>query len=326
MDRRRITRFPHCLYFLLPLLLAGWFHFPVAGQQKMKAKDERTFLIDSIYEVAERSGLSADSVLRYEFYFADPDTVVLRKLATRLEQDTFEFISILPAGKAWKLGMTKHLRINRGAMEKLDARLRWLRYSFLADDYLGFTIKPRDPDPLAIDDSMFHAYVSGLPDAELYWVSNRLVQVRSYPKALVALQEGLARNIYPDTMNYQLGTVLVATNEFNDGMEYWDVALRINPDYLEAHMDYAGLLFTNGFFRRALEHYQKADQIKPNDAFILFHIAETLFHLERYNESLAYARRSYSLEKKHVYTKSLIRLLKEPRIRYLRKKELKKQA
>ena len=324
MHSRRKTRIPHSLYIPIALLLVAGLHVQVHAQQKLKPKEERSFLIDSIYDAAERSGIKTDSLLRYEFYFADPDTSVLRKLGTRLMQDTFEIIAVKPTGKTWQLGVTRHLQIDRVGMEKLDARLRWLRYNFLADDYLGFVIKPRDPDPVVVDESNFHTYISALSDAELYWVSNRLVHVKSYPKALVALYESLNRKIYPDTINFQMGNVLVATNEFNNGMEHWDEAIRINPNYLEAHMRYANLLFTNGFFKRALHHYQQADKLRPNDAFILFHIAETLYHLERYNESLTFAKRSYKLEKKHIYTKSLIKLLKEPRIRYLRKQEMKR--
>jgi tetratricopeptide (TPR) repeat protein len=292
--------------------------------QKRNAKEERLFLIDSTYTNATQRGLNTDSILRYEFYFADPDTAVLRKLAKRLEEDIFEVISIVPSGKMWKLGVTKQLRINRQGMEEFDSRLRWLRYSFLADEYLGFAIKPRDLDPVSVEESVFHNYVSRLFDEDLFWVSKRLSKVKSYPRALVALRESVGRNIYPDTINFLMGHVLIATNEYNDGTDHWEKALRINPDYLEAHMRYAHLLYTNTYFRRALEHYQEADRIKPNDPVILYHIAETLYQLKRYNDSLTYANRSYKLDKKHPYTKSLIKLLKEPRIRYLRKQELKK--
>jgi tetratricopeptide (TPR) repeat protein len=291
--------------------------------QKRNAKEERLFLIDSTYTDASRRGLNTDSILRYEFYFADPDTAVLRKLATRLAEDTFEIISIEPADKVWKLGVTKHLRLNRDGMENLDSRLRWLRYSFLADDYVGFVIKPRDLDPVSVEESVFHDYISALSDDDLFWVSQRLSKLKNYPRALVALRESVGRNIYPDTIHFLMGHVLIATNEFNDGTDYWEKALRINPDYLEAHMRYAQLLYTNTYFKRALEHYQQADRIKSNDPVILYHIAETLYQLKRYNESLAYANRSYKLDKKHPYTKSLIKLLKEPRVRYLRKQELK---
>lgn len=292
--------------------------------QKRNAKEERLYIIDSTYTAAAQRGLNTDSVLRYEFFFADPDTTVLRKLATRLAEDTFEFISIIPADKMWKLGVTRHLRINREGMEPLDTRLRWLRYSFLADEYLGFSIKPRDPDPVSVEESVFHDYISTLSDDDLFWVSQRLSKIKSYPRALVALRESVGRNIYPDTIHFLMGHVLIATNEFNDGTDYWDKALRLNPDYLEAHMRYGHLLFANSYFKRSLEHYREADRIKPNDPFILYHIAETLYHLRRYNESLVYAKRSFALDKKHPYTKSLIKLLKEPRIRYLRKQELKK--
>lgn len=289
-----------------------------AFAQKAKA-DDRVQFIDSIYLAAERTGLHTDSLLRFEFYFSDPDSNVLRKLSARLVQDTFEVIDIVPQGNNWKLRMTRHLQLSREAMEKLDARLRWLRYSFLADEYLGFAIKPRDPDPTSIPESAFHEYIYALSDDVLYWVSLRLVQIKNYPRAMVALHESLDRQVNADTIHFHLGNVLVATNEFNEGMAHWQEALRINPQYLEAHMRYAQLLFTNGFFKRALEHYQKADAIKPNDASILYHIAETLYHLGRYNESLTYAKRSRSLDKKNVYTKSLIKLLKEPAIKRLRR-------
>ena len=84
-------------------------------------------------------------------------------------------------------------------------------------------------------------------------------------------------------------------------------------------MNLGTILFENSHFNRSLYNFQEADTIKPNDDQILYHIAETLYMLERYNESYSYAKRAVKINRKNVYAKSLLKMLKQPPIRKLRR-------
>jgi tetratricopeptide (TPR) repeat protein len=231
-----------------------------------------------------------------------------------------ETTSIVPAGKVWIMTAMRNSRYSRQSMDKLENRLRWIKYNYFIDDYLGFAIKEADLDPVAVPESQFMGWIRSLDDEELFWVGRRLLQLQSYDKALNALELGVARNYKADTANYHYGLALLATNEFTDAVEQWKRAVRINPGYLEVHLKLGKLYYENSYFAEALEEFQIADSLKPNDDQILLHIAESLYNLERYNQSYSYAKRAHKLNRKDPFAKSLLNLLKERRIKYLRKK------
>jgi len=195
-----------------------------------------------------------------------------------------------------------------------------LKYQYSVNDYLGFSIHPADLNPVAVPDSSFTAYLKSLSDTQLYWVGNRLLNIKLYPRAIKALEMGVNRNYYPDTTHYRFGLALVATNEPNDGIQQWKKAVKQNPEYLEVYLELGKIHFENGYFEKALEYYMRADTLRPKDSQILLHIAESLYALQRYNQSYSYALRSHELDHKNSYTKSLLKLLKQPGVKYARKK------
>ncbi|HJW28735.1 MAG TPA: tetratricopeptide repeat protein, partial [Saprospiraceae bacterium] len=97
-------------------------------------------------------------------------------------------------------------------------------------------------------------------------------------------------------------------------------ALEINPNYFEVHFSFGELLYDNAYFAEALEHFQKADTLDPNNDKVKWHLAECLYHLQRYNASYTLAKDAVKLNRKNVFAKSLLKLLNEPDIKRLRKK------
>ena len=323
MHRRYYAPLPHpfitsCFFILIMLL---WKPYELMAQSKKPSRKENNISrIDSVFTVAERSQLNTGSVLRYEFYFSDPDQQRLLDFSIRMEKDSFELGKLRADGKDMHLIEVRNTIYNRQTMFDLEHKLRGLKYKYSIDHYLGFSIHPADLNPVDIPDSSFIAYLNSLSDEQLYWVGNRLLNLKLYKKALWALEMGVKRNYYPDTSHYRYGLVLVATNEPNDGIQQWRQAVKQNSRYLEVYLALGKIHFENGYFEKALEYYRHADTLRPQDSQILLHIGESLYALQRYNQSYSYAKRSYELDRKNPYTKSLLKLLKQPGVKYARKK------
>lgn len=323
MHRTKRVLFPHPFNrsrIVLILVLLGTATLSFSQGKKPSANDINKAKIDSLFADAEKLGLNTKGKLRYDFSFADPDAHRIELFSARMQKDSFEVVAQKTVDKMTYLRLSKNTHFTPEELLSVEQKIRWVKYNFFIDDYNGFSIHPADPDPIAVPEAEFLAYLKALSNEDLYWVGTKLWRLQSYDKALNALEMGVSRAYRPDTTRYRYGQVLVATNEFNDAINQWKRAVEYNPNYLEVFLDLGHIHFENGYFKEALDYYQKADALKPNDPAILLHIAESLYPLERYNQSLTYAKRSYKLDHKNAFTKSLIQLLNEPRIKYLRKK------
>ena len=323
MHRRHYAPLPHpfitSFFFLLIVLL--WKPCELIAQSKKPSRKENNISrIDSVYTAAERSQLNTSGVLRYEFYFSEHDQKKIMNFSVRMEKDSFELGQVRVNGKEFYFSEIRNTTYSRQNMFDLEHKLRGLKYKYSIDHYLGFSIHPADLNPVAVPDSSYTAYLKSLSDAQLYWVGNRLLNLKNYPRAIKALEMGVKRNYYPDTSHYRYGLALVATNEPNDGIQQWRQAVKQNSQYLEAYLSLGKIHFENGYFEKALEYYMHADTLSPKDSQILLHISESLYALQRYNQSYSYAKRSHELDRRDPYTKSLLKLLKQPGVKYARKK------
>jgi tetratricopeptide (TPR) repeat protein len=317
------TPLPHPFnisFFFITWLLIGLPLQVIAQDHKPSKKEIRIARIDSIYTMAERNELNTKEVLRYEFYFDDPQEKRLCDFASRMFQDSFEIASLAEKKNRWSLILFKNIRLSREAMYDLESKLRGLKYSYYLDHYLGFTIHPADPDPVAVSDKEFPEYLHSLSDEDLFWVGKRLLEVKDYKRARIALELGVHRQYKPDTTTYHYGLALVATQDPDDGIGQLKRSVKLNPNYLEAYLALGKIHYENAYFDKALEYFKKADALSPGHSDILLKISETLYGLELYNQSYSYAKRAHELDKKNVFIKSLLGLLKEPRVKYLRKK------
>ena len=292
-----------------------------AQSQHVSKKEVRVIQVDSIFNQAELQLGGTNQRLRYDYYFTDRDKEQLQDLSEKLTNDSFEIISLGQLEKKkWQLQAMKHQMHTRESIHEMDKHMKNLAYRLLVDNYDGFTITTADIDALKIPDEEFVAFTKSLEDELLFKVANDLLKRNSYDKAMVPLRESIDRHFKEDTANLLMGNALIATNEYVKGIEYWEEARNINQKYLEAYKKLGTILFENSHFNRSLYNFQEADTIKPNDDQILYHIAETLYMLERYNESYAYAKRAVNINPKNVYAQDLLDMLKQPQIRKLRKK------
>ncbi len=285
----------------------------------MSARESRKARIDSVFSIAEENHLNTAGTLRYEYFFREERKEFIEDFAESLVNDSFEIIGLAQKNEEWQLRVMRNEKHSRTSMEKQERKFRWLKFKYLIDHYDGFTIWPADLVPDKVPQEVFPVYAHTLDDLELFWVADRLLYLKSYPKALVAWQEVVDRNVFPDTSHYKYGSTLIATNEYVDGIELWEKAVVINPNYLAVFMDLGKIYYENSHWKKALLNFQKADALKPDDAQILYHVAETLFQMGRYNESYTYAKRSVRLDRDNDFARSLLRMHKLPSVRKARK-------
>jgi len=320
---RHCSLLPHPFVFSVFFLAALLIGHPLQlfGQRnKLSKKEIHTARIDSIFNSAEQAGLNTKGILRYQFYFDDPVEKRLHEFAARMAKDSFEIASLLQKEKTWYLALYKNTWYSRETMNEQEQKMRGLKYSYYIDHYSGFSLHPADPDPVSVSDKEFTQYLYSLSDEDLFWVSRRLLDVHSYKRARLASELGVHRKYKIDTAAYHYGLALVETGDPDDAIDQWKMSAKVNPYYLDVFLSLGKLHYENGYFDKALEYYKKADALSPNQSDILFNISETLYNLELYNQSFTYVTRAHELDKKNVHVKSLLKLLKQPRIKYLRKK------
>ncbi len=313
---------PHLFpsFLLVAFVSFTGFSFNLCSQtSRVSARESRKARIDSVFTHAEKNQLNTAGTLRYEYFFREERKEFIEDFAESLVKDSFEIIGLTQKDEEWQLRVMRNEKQSRASMEKQERKFRWLKFKYLIDHYDGFTIWPADLVPDKIPQEEFLGYANALDDHELFWVADRLLYLKSYPKAIVAWQEALERKVYPDTTNYKFGSTLIATEDYVNGIELWEAAVKINPKYLEVFMDLGKIYYENSHWKKALLNYQKADSLKPNDAQILYHVAETLFQMGRYNESYTYAKRSVKLDRDNDFARSLLRMHNLPSVRKARK-------
>ena len=320
-----ILSIPHLLFSLsrlksLILLVTGTLFLCQAQSQQVSKKELEEIKIDSIFDQAGLHLSGTNQRLRYDYYFIDREKEPLEELKEKLVKEAFEIITLEQTEKKkWQLQAMQHQTHTRESIHEMDKHMKGLAYRFLVDQYIGFTISAADIDALKVPDEEFVPFIKSLEDDELYKVANDLLKKKSYDKAMVGFSESIDRHYKEDTASLLMGNALIATNEFVKGIEYWEQARNLNPLYLEAYLKLGIIFYENSHFKQSLYNFQEADTIKPNDDQILYHIAETLYMLERYNESYTYAKRAVKLNRKNVYAKDLLKMLRQPHIRKLRK-------
>jgi len=87
-----------------------------------------------------------------------------------------------------------------------------------------------------------------------------------------------------------LGVVLFEKGKPEEAMEHYNKALRINPENADAHTNMGVVLFTQGKPGLALSRYQEALRIAPNRSDVRANMGAALAALNRREEALEYLR------------------------------------
>lgn len=290
------------------------------AQSRLSKNEQRQATIDSIFDEADLRGFNTTDRLKYIYHFSARKRIPLLELSQDLGRDTIEVISMYKSGNKWWLSAFKNEIHSRETMFDMQTEMRWRAFKFKVDDFLGFRIAPADIDITAVPIDQFFPFILSLGNQDLFNVGIRLDKIKDHPKAMLAFQELIKRNFNPDTSFFKMGTALVGTHEYVEGIEHWEKAVAINPDYLEAHMQLGILFYENSHWKKAHAHFKEADRIRPNNDEILYHLARSLTKLERYNEAYITIRRALKINPKNEYAKGVLKNLKTPAIKKLRKK------
>jgi tetratricopeptide (TPR) repeat protein len=121
---------------------------------------------------------------------------------------------------------------------------------------------------------------------EWYATGVRLARAGRGPEAIQAYEEALRlRPDFVDAHN-NLGVILQHAGQTRQAIEHWEQALRINPDYPGAHFNLGNTLAGLGRLQEAIGHYEQAVQIKPDLAEAHNNLGGALRELGRPQEAI----------------------------------------
>ena len=124
-----------------------------------------------------------------------------------------------------------------------------------------------------------------------------LMQIRRYDLAL-APYERLHQLEDPPTRATLLhrGFCLEQVGNVAEAAEFYRKAIELDPAFMEAHVDLAGVLWRLEDFEGALKHAQKAVELAPEHPFAVRIVGTALLSLNRVDEAEVYLRRSLELK------------------------------
>jgi tetratricopeptide (TPR) repeat protein len=88
------------------------------------------------------------------------------------------------------------------------------------------------------------------------------------------------------------GAALFSLGRYEEAIEYFDRAIELDPNNAKAWDNKGSALYGLGRYEKAFEHYVRALQISPNYASAWGNIGITLSSLGRYEEAIPYLDRS----------------------------------
>jgi tetratricopeptide (TPR) repeat protein len=86
------------------------------------------------------------------------------------------------------------------------------------------------------------------------------------------------------------------TYQLEASVQGYRQALAVKPDFLEAHVDLAGVLWRLGDYQGSLDHAQKAVAIDANHAYAVRILGTALLHLNRIDEAETHLRRALEIK------------------------------
>ncbi|MBK8070696.1 MAG: tetratricopeptide repeat protein [Ramlibacter sp.] len=92
------------------------------------------------------------------------------------------------------------------------------------------------------------------------------------------------------------GFCLEHVHRLEESVARYREALAVRPDFLEAHVDLAGVLWRLGDYDGSLAHAQRAVEISPDHPFAVRILGTALLHLNRLDEAEAQLRRALAIK------------------------------
>lgn len=105
--------------------------------------------------------------------------------------------------------------------------------------------------------------------------------------ALKYLQKALLRERDADTY-YGIGLAHLGLGSDDEALRAFRKALVKDENLVGAAVGAGNIYFNQGYYETALEYYERANEIRPRDANVLFNLGTVLCNLQRYEESVSY--------------------------------------
>jgi tetratricopeptide (TPR) repeat protein len=119
-----------------------------------------------------------------------------------------------------------------------------------------------------------------------------------YNKAAEQFQKALQLDATYSQAAYYLGLTYNALFEEEKAQQYYKKAIEIDPDYLEAHANYAGMLLDIGDVDEAIRQINTVLTLQPNHAVALTMLAQAYRFKELYGQSIEAAQKAIALAPK----------------------------
>ncbi|MCE9557014.1 MAG: tetratricopeptide repeat protein [Planctomycetes bacterium] len=131
--------------------------------------------------------------------------------------------------------------------------------------------------------------------AQYNW-GNALLGLDHKEEALVHYREAVRINPDYAEAHNNWGTTLLALGRIDEALAHFQEAVRINPDYAKAHLNLATALARLGRMDEALPHCQKAVQINPNSADAHLNLGTALGNMGQLQGAAEHFRQALRLQ------------------------------
>jgi tetratricopeptide (TPR) repeat protein len=105
-----------------------------------------------------------------------------------------------------------------------------------------------------------------------------------------------ASHLSPALVHKNLAAALAQQGRADEAMVHLRDAIRLRPDYADAHTELAMLLAQRGDTAQALEHYERAAAIPPEDAASQINLAAMLARIGRESEAIVHYKRALTVQ------------------------------
>ena len=99
-----------------------------------------------------------------------------------------------------------------------------------------------------------------------------------------------------DVAHYEMGNIFLGRKEWDEAINQYQQALRVNPDYMEAYNNLGNALFHEGRIEDAIPQYQKALQINPAVAAVHNNFGGVLLQQGSLDEAITQFREALHIE------------------------------
>ena len=112
-------------------------------------------------------------------------------------------------------------------------------------------------------------------------------------------QTTILRNPHSWLAQNNLGEVLLQKGSVNEAISHYQQALKIKPDYGDAHYNLGNALMRKGSVGEAISHYQQALQINPADADAHYNLGIALLQNGDIDEAMVHYRQALQINPRH---------------------------